>query len=119
MPTEAPSGTKRLGKLILTGLLFGLFILGSHPASGQLFLPPWDKVVHFIVFAILALALSAAWPRMSWLSILLLGVLIGVADEFHQIFVPTRNPGWDDALADIAGVAAGLLIWRRKPSLAG
>lgn len=111
MPIEAAPALQRLGKTFVGGVLFGLFILGSHPASANLFDPPWDKLVHALVFAALAAAISAGWPRLGWPTVLLVVAGIGLIDELHQIFVPLRQPGWDDGLADLAGGGIGLLAW--------
>ena len=109
MPTEAATAA-RLARLAFVALLFGIFVLGSHPAAGHLFLPPWDKLAHVVLFAVIAAAIATAWPRLHWAGVLAFGVLIGFADEIHQIFVPGRHPGWDDGLADLAGLALGLLL---------
>lgn len=119
MPTEADASHSRLGKAVVGGVLFGLFILGSHPASANLFAPPLDKLVHALVFAILAAAISAAWPRLGWFAVLLIVAGISLADELHQFLVPQRQPGWDDGIADLVGAGAGLLawrFWRRSPT---
>jgi VanZ family protein len=115
MPTEKARSASRLGKIAVGAVLFGLFILGSHSASANLFPPPLDKLAHVLVFAILAASISTAWPQLNRLTVLLLVVLIGLADEYHQLFVPQRQPGWDDTLADIAGGVAGILmLWQYR-----
>ena len=48
-----------------------------------------------------------------WVIVLVL--LVGAADEFHQSFLPGRVAGWDDWLADAVGTALGLLRFKRKP----
>lgn len=109
MPTEGATAA-RLARFAFVALLYGIFVLGSHPAAGHLFLPPWDKLAHIVLFAVIAATIATAWPRLHWAGVLALGLLIGFADELRQIFVPERNPGWDDALADLAGLAFGLLL---------
>jgi VanZ family protein len=80
-----------------------LFILGSMPSSGTLFLPPWDKLAHFIFFAFLTLNTYLAFPntRPSLCIIWIIG--IGALDEVHQIFLPFRHAGADDWGADLLG----------------
>jgi VanZ family protein len=34
-------------------------------------------------------------------------VLYGVSDEWHQSFVPGRDPSWDDLATDAVGAVAG------------
>lgn len=115
MPIEEARSASRLGKLAVSALLFGLFVFGSYPASANLFPPPLDKLAHILVFAMLAAGISTAWPRLNALTVLLLVMLIGLADEYHQLFVPLRQPGWGDALADLMGGLAGLLlVWQYR-----
>ena len=39
---------------------------------------------------------------------------VGAADEWHQLSLPGRGPGWDDLVADAVGAALGAtaLRWR-------
>jgi|OpeIllAssembly_1097287.scaffolds.fasta_scaffold179763_2 VanZ family protein len=115
MPTEAATAARlaRFARFAFVALLFGIFVLGSHPAAGHLFLPPWDKLAHIVLFAVIAATIATAWPRLHWAGVLALGLLIGFADELHQVFLPERHPGWDDGLADLAGLALGLLLIAR------
>lgn len=115
MPIDRPAPVSVVGRYLFGGVIFGLFVLGSHPASANLFAPPWDKLAHVLVFATLAIAISAAWPRLSLPAVFLIGALIGISDEIHQSIVPDRQPGWDDALADFGGIALGLLLWQQRP----
>lgn len=59
-----------------------------------------------------------SWPRVG--GALLIVLLYGASDEFHQIFVPTRTPRVMDVLIDTTGGALGLLVlWilhRRRKS---
>ena len=111
MPTETSAKPGILPGLLLGSILFGLFVVGSHPSSGGLLVPPWDKVVHFTVFAILAASMQARWPRLLPLWVIVLSVLIGAADELHQLLVPQRQADWSDGLADLLGSVIGLAIW--------
>ena len=88
-----------------------------------------DKVYHFIEFGIFGLLLirafgyrygPAEWP-LALRRAVLLGILWGTLDEFHQLFVTGRDATLMDALADAAGVlaVAGAAWWwlaRRKIS---
>lgn len=70
-----------------------------------------DKHAHFIIFAVLGLALAYGRYRSPrrpphWL-ILAAGLLYGVLDEVHQSFVPNRHPDVADFIADAAGVLLG------------
>lgn len=113
MPIEARSrrwlGT--FGLVTVGAVLFLLFGFGSTPASGNLVPSPWDKLIHCGVFATLAVGLRALLPTLPWPVIFLLAGGVAVADELHQFLVPNRRPGWDDGLADLVGIAGGLLAW--------
>jgi len=49
-------------------------------------------------------------PLPLWLA-LMIPLLISAADEFHQMFLPGRQPGLEDWLAGLCGVA--LAAWWR------
>ena len=106
---------RKVGLILLSALLFSIFVLGSHPASANLFAPPVDKVVHMGVFALIAASLRAIWPNLYWPFVLLITAGIGLADELHQLLVPGRQAGWDDGVADIIGAAIGLIAMHLNP----
>jgi VanZ family protein len=72
-----------------------------------------DKTVHACEYAVLGVlfARSLAGPR--WLSLtfpyvagaVVLAVLYGVSDEFHQLFVPGRQFDVRDMMADALGAS--------------
>ena len=70
-----------------------------------------DKVAHLILYSVLgaALACGRTWgksmlPHVVFVGI---GVLYGLSDEWHQSFVPGRQPSPADLAADLAGVILG------------
>lgn len=86
-----------------------------------------DKVAHFGLYAVLGAAL--VWGRHradasppAWF-LVMMGIAYGASDEWHQSFVPGRDPSWGDWTADIAGVLLGYwaisVIFRRRASRAG
>ena len=92
-----------------------LFLLSAWPDPvGPSWLRVSDKAVHFVLFAVLgaALALGRRWSgsTVSHWAVLLVGMLYGATDEWHQAFVPRRTPSLDDWLADLAGVVVGYLV---------
>lgn len=110
-------------RLCLAIIIIALFVGGSQPYAGNLFTPPWDKVVHCIVYGGMLVLAKLAFPRTS-LWVLFLGVvLVGVLDEVHQMYVPGRKPGLDDLLADTLGIAVASFITKwvtikaREPKL--
>jgi VanZ family protein len=102
-----------------------LWILSSFAGPGQ-GLPPIvniDKVAHFGYFFGGSGLLSAYLFRRSplqtdWkrLFVIVVSIIaaIAVLDEFHQSFTPGRS-GNDpfDGLADLAGAAVGVLVFKR------
>ncbi len=55
---------------------------------------------------LLCVARPARWA-------LVIAVIYGLSDEFHQSFVPGRNADLLDVITDAAGAAAGLWAARR------
>lgn len=80
-----------------------------------------DFFFHMLEYALFGALLSRA-VYLTWglagaalsFVVVLAGSLYGVSDEWHQSFVPGRDPSPVDWTADTLGAAAGTLIWRRK-----
>lgn len=78
------------------------------------------KCCHLTVYAVLALLVFRAlrhsktelspwsWPRIG--GTLLIVFLYASSDEYHQSFVPTRQPLFSDVCIDTFGGAFGLLV---------
>jgi VanZ family protein len=113
-------------RLALAGW-WALMFAGTHipPRPSLESAPVNDKVVHFLMYAVLGalLPLWDGWRRLSprrlaeFFAIL---SLYAVADELLQIPVG-RTADWRDGLADLAGAAAGLAVAMavREASLKG
>jgi VanZ family protein len=97
-----------------------IFALSTIPGSAipEVDFPQADKLVHAGVYGILG-ALTFRGARMSRPNhstgrvvavAVLIAVLYGITDEFHQAFVPRRTPDWRDAVADTIGGLSGALI---------
>jgi VanZ family protein len=76
--------------------------------------PGADKIVHFALYAVLALFVRHALPAAAPRSTLLL-TFVGIAafaavDEWHQQFIPGRGMEPADWVADVAGAATGVVI---------
>ncbi|HUL44138.1 MAG TPA: VanZ family protein [Bacteroidota bacterium] len=88
-----------------------------------------DKFLHAVTFFVFGILIyRAIYPSHStrefrWKFILLailVVVIYGISDEFHQSFVPGRTPDVNDAAADslgglLAAVTIFLLSLRKKP----
>lgn len=107
MPTDLGRGIA-LGCLIL--LLGAIFVGGEAPVAGKLFAAPWDKVVHLLVFGSIGVFVALSVPRLPAVAIPAIVATIGALDEFHQAFLPGRQAGFDDWLADLIGGVLVLLI---------
>ena len=99
-----------------------IFFLSQQPGTSfQMPLPPGaDKFGHAVLYAILAgtaiFALVPPPPRrtlQAGLLVVLFCLLYGISDEFHQSFVPGREPSGGDLLADTAGAVAAVAFWLR------
>ena len=80
-----------------------------------------DKWEHFIVYTIFGLLLGRAiyhqnlFPKMKihyfWAT-LAVGVSLGIADEFHQYFIPVRDADVYDLAANTVGIFFSMFIKR-------
>lgn len=104
--------------LLAVGILFGLFALGAQPLAVGLVPTPWDKLAHGGLYALLAVALGLSSGLGGWRVALLAvagALLVGALDEWHQIFLPGRQAGWDDLAADgVGGLIGALALWLRR-----
>ena len=106
--------------LLVMVMILNLFFWGAQPVAINLVPSPWDKILHGATFAVLAcgIGLASGLQGSRGLIIAISGaLLIGVLDEWHQIYLPGRHPSWDDLLADVVGSLSGaalLILWRRS-----
>jgi len=93
----------------------------SHPPGAKL-IP--DYIFHAIEYGILALLLFKAFanssptmkPSTTVFISTLIAILYGLSDEFHQSFVPLRDPSIHDIGADSIGIflaQIGIIIFRK------
>ena len=77
----------------------------------------WDKLLHVVEYAGLAVLLARAFAGEGLSSIASIGValvvasLYGASDEWHQSFVPLRDSSVRDWLADTIGAVVGAAIY--------
>ena len=88
-----------------------LFVSSSIPDTGLPTLPWSDELSHFGVYTVLGATLAYGRTRSAlrvphW-ALILIGVLYGIGDEWHQSFVPGRDPALGDLMMDTLGVALG------------
>jgi VanZ family protein len=92
-------------------VLVSLAVLFAPPSDVPASPPGVDKVVHFSLFAVLALTGRWAGVRRGVLAGLL--VLYAAVSEVVQGLAPLdRSASVGDVLADVAGLLLGLVVWR-------
>jgi VanZ family protein len=105
-------------------LVMGIIFFLSHQPGDTLHLPSIpgiDKISHMFAYGLLALTVlwffGSAQPA-GLLTIALKTVLVcllyGMTDEFHQSFIPCRAVSVFDLLADLAGAIFVCIIWLRN-----
>ena len=91
-----------------------LFFLSEWESPGIELVTGFDGVVHFSLYTVLGFTL--AWARLRGAryhhgAFILLGIVLGLLDEFHQSFVPGRTPSMSDVFADAGGVILGYALF--------
>jgi VanZ family protein len=97
-----------------------IFAFSSTPLTALPDYGFWDFLVkkggHMTGYALLALAYwyALGWDKKRWWLPILLAVLYAITDEFHQSFVPGRNPSpMDVLLFDGSGATLAILLASR------
>jgi VanZ family protein len=98
-------------------LIFGLSSMSSVPTIPGVVV--WDKLAHAVLYLGLGVLLTRAlsngavgpgwWPVV--FAVIGLSGLYGLSDEFHQLFVPTRQFDLKDLAADVVGAGLGAGAW--------
>ena len=107
----APARSRRPGVLVLLALAVAvqLVVLYAPEGGGPPLFPHADKVVHLLVFLVpVALAVVAGFPRA-----VVGGVFTAQAvlsEVVQAVLLPHRSGDVLDAVADLTGVALGVLV---------
>ena len=91
----------------------GLYFGGAQPVAVGLFPWPWSKLVHALVFGVLAAAMGYASGWRGWRMVVIGfcgSVLVGALDEWHQTYLPGRHGQVSDVGFDALGAATGVWI---------
>jgi VanZ family protein len=108
---------RRYRWLAVGGWMLLIFVLSAQPdlpqpASGWL---EWliSSGAHAFVFGVLAVLLAWALGQRRRVLVVAFGLtlLYALSDEFHQAFVPGRQPDLMDIGCDALGAALGLALW--------
>ena len=103
--------------ILLLSLLFRTSSIGG--AEMGWLVEPFDKIVHGLTYAFLG-AFFALWfsnrrwdlrPFLCTVACIILCVISGALDEFHQCFVPGRTVSLGDVLADFVGGTFGSVLY--------
>jgi len=112
MSAHAPSLPASLLRALRVAVcVYLVFIVWQSliPAGTGGTIPHLDKVVHGIVYALLAAGMTVAWPRLSKKSILIGCITVGVVLEIAQgVMSLGRTASVWDGLANGIGVVLGI-----------
>lgn len=95
-----------------------IFFLSSQPVIATMMtFPGEDKLFHAAVYGLLGIFFLGAFrqgdqgyrPYILFLAVLL-AVLYGITDEWHQSYVPGRTPDVTDVIADGIGATLGVFL---------
>lgn len=110
-------------RLVPLFLVMTVIFYQSHQPGDSFTLPRIayiDKILHMLVYTVLGaaalFALPPVWrqraPVRTGLLVILFCLLHGIADEFHQSFIPGRFPSGADVVADtLGGALAVSIVW--------
>lgn len=93
-----------------------ILYLATTPGTDLLPPSPSDKLNHLVAFMELTLLARLGWPQARVSSVLILLLGYGVAIEIIQWPLPYREFSVADMVADAAGIALGLALWRWFPT---
>jgi len=103
-----------------------IFYLSSEPEPlPELTAAVWDKALHFLEFAGLAVLLGRAFRgegiarRHAFLAAVCIASLYAASDEMHQIWVPGRDAGVRDWFAGSLGAIGGAGLYVAAVGFAG
>ena len=103
-----------------------IFYLSSQPDPlPELTAAVWDKALHFLEYAGLAVLLARAFRgegmarRHAFLAAVGVASLYAASDEIHQIWVPVRDAAVGDWLAGSLGAIGGAGLYLAAVRLAG
>jgi VanZ family protein len=105
-------------------LVMGIIFFLSHQQGDDVRLPRVpgiDKLVHALAYGVLAGTAIFAFPPATrrrrtlpvGLAVIAFCILHGMADEFHQSFIPGRSASAGDLIADSIGSVLAVYAWSR------
>jgi len=104
-------------RICAVAAVVAILVLALWPTSESMPLhTAWDKADHVAAFAALTILGLRAWPSCP-LRVLSGMFLYGVLIEVLQAFTSWRRGDWRDVVADVVGLALGILLlraWERR-----
>lgn len=85
-----------------------IWTLSSRPGDSISIPGGFDKLAHFVEYAVLGFLLGKGLGRPLWWAALLAAVAWGGIDEWHQSWVPLRDSSALDVAADGLGALIGV-----------
>lgn len=106
-----PASLQRALQLCICGY-GGLIMWASlRPAGPGGAIPHMDKVLHFLVYAVLSFGVALAWPKLPKLRVFWVCALFGAVLEIAQgLFTAGRTASGWDGLANSLGAAFGVMV---------
>ncbi len=95
--------TWKEGLVVLLGTVFTVSVLSRVVLLTT-------ELIHLPQFAISTVLYCAAFPRHRW-SAVSLSVMVCVADEWFQSFLPKRVLDLNDVFLNLIGLYIGLILW--------
>jgi VanZ family protein len=90
-----------------------IVVLSLFPSGDTASIGVWDKVGHFLAYALMTLiGLFAFESRRARLLVIIFCLTLGVALEILQALTSAREPSIADGIANVAGVAVGMMMFR-------
>ena len=103
--------------VLITIEIFYFSSISFGPSSGTGGIPGLATIYHFVVFFLFAFFLFISIKgskkiKIKYLIIaLLISIVYAVLDEFHQMFVPFREPAIRDILTNTAGIFSSAIVY--------
>lgn len=69
-----------------------------------------DKIIHFLLFFVWAVALRFDFPSLKKILGFIIGIVFSCLTEVFQLFTEDRSFDFFDMLADAVGLATGLIL---------
>ena len=100
--------------------VFGIFFWADSPMASQISVFNPFSLLHIPLYGVLTVFLVLAfWTGQDNISGLrytlaaLIAILVGILDETHQSFIPSREASITDVLLDASGVLLAIFLFRQ------